>query len=27
MGLNNTYTLTKLRNTGANYYVIDSTCP
>ncbi|MBI1890355.1 MAG: PHB depolymerase family esterase [Burkholderiales bacterium] len=27
MGLYNTYTITKLRKTGTNYYVIDSTCP
>ncbi|MBI1890314.1 MAG: PHB depolymerase family esterase [Burkholderiales bacterium] len=27
MGLNNTFTTTKLRKTGANYYVIDNTCP
>ncbi|MBI1890313.1 MAG: PHB depolymerase family esterase [Burkholderiales bacterium] len=27
MGLNNTFTTTKLRKTGTNYYVIDSTCP
>ena len=27
MGLWNTYTTTKLRKTGTNYYVIDSTCP
>ncbi len=27
MGLYNTYTTTKLRQTGSNYYIIDSTCP
>ncbi|HRE17844.1 MAG TPA: hypothetical protein PLW86_12405, partial [Rhodocyclaceae bacterium] len=27
MGLYNTYTTTKLRQTGTNYYVIDTTCP
>lgn len=27
MGLYNTYQTTKLRQTGSNYYVIDSTCP
>ncbi len=27
MGLNNTFYTTKLRQTGTNYYVIDSTCP
>ncbi|MBI1890354.1 MAG: PHB depolymerase family esterase [Burkholderiales bacterium] len=27
MGLYNTYAITKLRKTGTNYYVIDSTCP
>jgi len=27
MGLYNTFTTTKLRKTGTNYYVIDSTCP
>jgi len=27
MGLYNTFTTTKLRQTGTNYYVIDSTCP
>ncbi|MGE5386923.1 MAG: PHB depolymerase family esterase, partial [Betaproteobacteria bacterium] len=27
MGLYNTYNTTKLRQTGSNYYVIDSTCP
>lgn len=27
MGLNNTFYTTKLRQTGANYYIIDSTCP
>lgn len=27
MGLNNTFTTTKLRQNGTNYYVIDSTCP
>lgn len=27
MGLDNTYTTTKLRQTATNYYVIDNTCP
>jgi hypothetical protein len=27
MGLYNTYQITKLRQTGSNYYVIDSSCP
>ncbi|CAN5907087.1 PHB depolymerase family esterase [soil metagenome] len=27
MGLNNTFYTSKLRRTGTNYYVIDSTCP
>ena len=27
MGLNNTFVITKLRQTGANYYIIDATCP
>lgn len=27
MGLYNTFTTTKLRKTGTNYYVIDNTCP
>jgi len=27
MGLYNTFTTTKLRKTGTNYYIIDSTCP
>ena len=27
MGLYNTYVVTKLRKTGTNYYVIDTTCP
>ncbi len=27
MGLNNTFVTTKLRQTGTNYYVIDTTCP
>lgn len=27
MGLYNTYQITKLRNKGTNYYIIDSTCP
>ncbi|HCY64377.1 MAG TPA: feruloyl esterase [Oxalobacteraceae bacterium] len=27
MGLNNTFYTSKLRQTGTNYYVIDSTCP
>ncbi|MGZ3239836.1 MAG: extracellular catalytic domain type 2 short-chain-length polyhydroxyalkanoate depolymerase [Burkholderiaceae bacterium] len=27
MGLDNTYVMTKLRQKGTNYYVIDSTCP
>lgn len=27
MGLYNTFTTTKLRQTGSNYYVIDTTCP
>jgi hypothetical protein len=27
MGLDNLFYVTKLRNTGANYYAIDSTCP
>lgn len=27
MGYNNTFVTTKLRKTGTNYYVIDSTCP
>jgi len=27
MGLYNTFTTTKLRQTGTNYYVIDNTCP
>jgi len=27
MGLYNLYTTTKLRQTGSNYYIIDSTCP
>lgn len=27
MGMNNTFTTTKLRKTGTNYYVIDNTCP
>jgi hypothetical protein len=27
MGLDNTFYTKKLRNTGTNYYIIDSTCP
>ncbi|MGZ5546205.1 MAG: hypothetical protein ACXWIU_16180, partial [Limisphaerales bacterium] len=27
MGLDNTFYTSKLRQTGSNYYVIDSTCP